>query len=52
MAIQDGGTQSASIGDLSIENGNLSIMSKQYYDLGQKQLMQLTKGLKFFKARG
>src|SRR3990167_754070 len=50
MAIQDGGANSASIGDLSIENSNLMTMSKQYHDLGQTQLMALTKGLKFFKA--
>ena len=52
MSVQDGGAKSASIGDLSIDNSNLSSMAKHYYDLGQLQLMQLTRGLKFFKSRG
>lgn len=52
MAVQDGGVKNASIGDLSIENSNLFNMANQYNELGQKQLIQLTRGLKYFKARG
>ena len=52
MAVQDGGVKSASIGDLSVENSNLTVMANQYNQLGQTQLKQLTNGLKYFKARG
>lgn len=52
MAIQDGGIKSVSVGDMSVDNANLMEMVKYYEELGNKQLFSLTKGIKFYKARG
>ena len=52
MSVQDGGVKQVSVGDLSTDNSNLFEIAKQYQEMGNLQLKQLTKGLKFYKARG
>src|SRR3990167_1028846 len=49
LAVQDGGVQSVSIGDLSTNNSNLMNIAQSYQDLANQQLKQLTRGIKFFK---
>lgn len=55
MAVQDGGVSHVRVGGMEgvdTENANLNEMAKQYRDIGNAQLIALTKGLKFYKARG
>lgn len=52
MSIQDYGVQQVTIGDLSTNNSNLLEMAKQFEERAMLEIKSLSKGLKFFKARG
>lgn len=52
MAVQDLGVQKVQIGELETDNKNLMEMAKQFEDKGMFELKSLSKGIKFFKARG
>ena len=52
MAIQDGGVQSVTIGEESVDNKNLLTMAEMFEEMGVMELKALAKGLKFYKARG
>ena len=52
MSVQDNGVQSVTVGDTQTNNNNLMEMAKQYQEMGDMQLKQLTRGLKYFKAYG
>ena len=52
MAIQDNGVQSVSVGEMNVNNSNLKEMAKYYEEEGKLELANLTRGVKFFKARG
>ena len=52
LAVQDGGVQSVTIGELSTNNTNLRDMAKGFEEMGMLGLKSLSKGVKFYKARG
>lgn len=52
MAIQDLGVNSVRVGDVSTTNENLLNMAREFEERGMTQLKSLSKGIKFFKARG
>lgn len=52
MAVQDNGVSSVSVGEMSVSNTNLKEMAKHYEEQGMFNLKSLSKGIKFFKARG
>ena len=52
LSVQDNGIQSVTVGDTQTNNSNLMEMAKQYQELADMQLKQLTRGLKFYKAYG
>lgn len=52
MGTQDMGVKSVSVGDLSTDNSNLMEMARQFEERGIFQIKALTKGIKYYKARG
>lgn len=52
MAVQDLGVNSVTIGELKTSNENLLKTSDQLHEKAVFELKSLSKGIKFFKARG
>ena len=52
MAVQDNGVQFVSVGELSTNNNNLKEMANMFEEMGIMELKALSKGIKFWKARG
>lgn len=52
MAVQDLGINQVAVGDLNTNNNNLMALSKQFEEIGMLELTSITKGLKYYKARG
>lgn len=52
MAVQENGVNSVTVGDESVSNENLTKISAMYEEMGLMDLRALSKGVKFYKARG
>jgi len=52
MAIQDNGVDNVRLFDEQVANGNLNNMAEKYQADGMEKAKLLTKGIKFYKARG
>lgn len=52
MSVQNMGVSQVSIGEMTVDNKNLLEAAKMFEEDGNQKLKWLSKGIKFYKARG